>query len=80
MKKMFLILIAIATPVAALSELGGLDVVTGVQQLLEALTRVLTDPDEARRRGRAALAAIERNRGAMERTLEALKPFLAGSE
>lgn len=53
-------------------------VVRGVAGLTDALDGLLVDPARARRMGQVARRAVERNRGAAERTLERLAELIAG--
>ncbi|MBL8899233.1 MAG: 3-deoxy-D-manno-octulosonic acid transferase [Planctomycetes bacterium] len=48
-------------------------------ELCRALRELLEDPEEAKRMGQAAIAAIEENRGATARTIAALEPILRES-
>ena len=53
----------------ALQECGALTTVTDADSLAEALSRLLTDPQQRTRMGGAARAAIEANRGAVDRLM-----------
>lgn len=46
-------------------------------ELVEAISRLLTNPDEAARIGRAGQRVLEENRGALQRLLVLLEPLLA---
>lgn len=46
-------------------------------ELADAVSELLLDPEEAERMGRAAVAAIEENRGATARTIAAIEPILS---
>ncbi len=54
---------------ALLRDVGALEIVHDAAQLASAVDRLFIDPDEARVRGRAGRQRIDRERGALERTL-----------
>ena len=54
---------------ALLTDVGALEIVDGADALANAIQRLLADPDEARARGRAGRQRIDRERGALVRTL-----------
>lgn len=54
---------------ALLKDCGALETVTDAATLAAAIDRLLADPDEARSRGRAGRQRIDRERGALARTL-----------
>lgn len=62
-----------------LKEAGAATVVRDRAELTEQLDRLLSDPDEARRMGRAGRRVVEAGRGATARTLEHLAPVLEGA-
>jgi 3-deoxy-D-manno-octulosonic-acid transferase len=60
-----------------LIECGALEVVSDADELAAHLTALVADPGERARRARAARAAIEQNRGALERLMALIEPLLA---
>ena len=54
---------------ALLKDVGALEIVADAGQLAVAIGHLLTHPDDARARGRAGRQRIDRERGALERTL-----------
>jgi 3-deoxy-D-manno-octulosonic-acid transferase len=56
---------------------GALTTVIDSYTLADAVVRLLEDPDERARQGNDAAALIDRNRGALDRLLDLLKPLLA---
>jgi 3-deoxy-D-manno-octulosonic-acid transferase len=61
---------------ASLAEAGAVIAVEDDATLAEALKRLIADPAERHRMAREARACVERFTGALERTLEALRPYL----
>jgi 3-deoxy-D-manno-octulosonic-acid transferase len=55
---------------------GAVELVADADALGEAVLRLLSDPAERRRRGEAGLRVVERNRGALERLLDLLRPVI----
>ena len=53
--------------------------VEGPDELVEAVSELLANPDEAARLGRAGQKVLEDNRGALDRLLVLLEPLLEGS-
>ena len=51
--------------------------VADANELVETVSELLTNPDEAARLGRAGQEVLEENRGALERLLVLLEPLLA---
>jgi 3-deoxy-D-manno-octulosonic-acid transferase len=66
----------IADTVRALLEVGGGIRVRGREDLFEASRRLLEDPAQREAVGRSAFRILEENRGATERNLAILRPFL----
>lgn len=62
---------------AMLREVGALEIVADAEGLAAALDRLVAEPEEARRRGRAGRQRMDRERGALVRTL-ALIESVAG--
>lgn len=62
-----------------LEHAGGAQPVADSEQLTLALRRFLTDPDAARGASRAARTVVDRNRGIVDRAIEALSPLLEES-
>lgn len=58
-------------------DLGACRQVADAGGLVETLTALLSDPQEARRLGRAGQAVLEKNRGTLKRLLVLLEPLLA---
>lgn len=58
-------------------EMGACVRVADPGELVEAIGRLLTNPDEAARIGRAGQRVLEENRGALQRLLVLLEPLLA---
>ena len=54
--------------------------VSGPAELIETLSELLSNPDEAQKIGRAGRALLEDNRGALERLLVLLEPLLGDNE
>ena len=54
---------------ALLKDVGALETVGDAAELAAAIERLLADPEEARQRGRAGRQRIDRERGALQRTL-----------
>jgi len=63
---------------AVLDKSGGAEVIAGATSLATALDRLLTDPAEAARRASAAKDALKPFSGALDATLAALDPYIAG--
>jgi 3-deoxy-D-manno-octulosonic-acid transferase len=59
-----------------LAAAGGAETVGGVDELAAAVARLLADPAERRRRGRAASAVASRDSGVLDKVLEKLAPLL----
>ncbi len=59
---------------------GGAAEVRGVEDLTEQLGAILSDPARAERMGRAALAVVRENLGAMEKTVEMIVEKLDGTD
>jgi 3-deoxy-D-manno-octulosonic-acid transferase len=59
-----------------LAEAGGAIMVGGSDELAAALDRLLADPTERRRRGKAAGAVAARDNGVLDGVLARLAPFL----
>jgi 3-deoxy-D-manno-octulosonic-acid transferase len=57
--------------------LGACQVVADEQALARAVRRLIENPDEARRMGNKGMAALEQNRGSLQRLLVLLEPLLA---
>ncbi len=57
---------------------GGGIRIDGPDELHPVLLRLLTDPEERVRRGQAARETVTSNRGAVQRTLDLLAPFVQG--
>jgi 3-deoxy-D-manno-octulosonic-acid transferase len=55
---------------------GAVELVADADALGEAVLRLLSDPAERRRRGEAGLRVVERNRGALGRLLDLLRPVI----
>ena len=55
---------------------GAVELVADADALGEAVLRLLSDPAERRRRGEAGLRVVERNRGALDRLLDLLRPVI----
>ena len=55
---------------------GALELVADADALGEAALRLLSDPEERRRRGEAGRVVLERNRGALGRLLDLLRPVI----
>ena len=66
-----------AAPVAVLAETGALEVVRGVDALVEAVTRCCMNSEEARCHGKAGQAAVLAHQGATIRTVDRLATLLA---
>src|SRR5690606_25738730 len=64
----------------ALDAAGGAIIVRDAASLATAVGHLLSDPAERRLQGEAAARALAPFSGALERTLEALAPFLAAGE
>jgi len=60
-------------------DLGACRRVAGTDELVEAVSELLTNPEEAARLGRAGQIVLEENRGALERLLVLLEPLLGGT-
>jgi 3-deoxy-D-manno-octulosonic-acid transferase len=58
---------------------GALEIVRDAAELAERLAALLADPAERARRGQLGRAAIEANRGALEKLLRLIDPMLQGS-
>ena len=56
--------------------LGACRRVSGPAELIETVSELLSNPEEAQRVGRAGKALLENNRGALERLLVLLEPLL----
>jgi len=65
--------------VTALVDAGGLVVVRGGEELKQQVTGLAGDRERAIAMGVAAKTAVERNRGALDRTLRALLPLLSAA-
>ena len=61
-------------------DMGACVRVAGPDELVEAISRLLTNPDEATRIGRAGQRVLEENRGALQRLLVLLEPLLASDD
>jgi 3-deoxy-D-manno-octulosonic-acid transferase len=57
--------------------LGACQVVADEQELARAVRQLIDNPDEARRMGNKGMAALEQNRGSLQRLLVLLEPLLA---
>jgi 3-deoxy-D-manno-octulosonic-acid transferase len=66
----------IVDTVRTLLEVGGGITVGGRQELLEEIGKLIEDPAHREAVGQAAYGILERNRGAVERNLAILRPFL----
>jgi len=51
--------------------------VAGTEELIETVSELLSDPDQAARLGRAGQKVLDENRGALERLLVLLEPLLS---
>ncbi len=60
-------------------ELGACRQVADTDELVEMVSELLSNPDEAARLGRAGQNLLEENRGALERLLVLLEPLLASN-
>jgi 3-deoxy-D-manno-octulosonic-acid transferase len=63
-------------PYAALSEAGGADIVVDGDDLAAAVHALLADPARTRAMARAATDAVNAIGGAVERTMQAIEPFV----
>ena len=58
-------------------DLGACRRVAGTEELVETVSELLSDPDQAARLGRAGQKVLDENRGALERLLVLLEPLLS---
>ncbi|MCP4248031.1 MAG: 3-deoxy-D-manno-octulosonic acid transferase, partial [bacterium] len=65
-----------AAPVAALRQADAISIIATPDELADAVAALLTNPDEARARGRRAREVVIANQGATRRTVDRLARFL----
>jgi len=55
---------------------GGMDIVQDEDELLQALIQLISNPEDAKRKGQKALAEVEASKGAVIRVVDALAPLI----